>query len=136
MAGDYVKTWENWDNAHGQETTGDLYIEQLLPSPDGKRLLINIRSDYRDAGLALLYTLGEREPLILYENSDELSREASRGKLFPRRQMGEPMTQPEPPQIPQVWFPYTTAAGYRHEAPPERKTLTRIILPDVMTTGP
>lgn len=71
VAGDYVKTWENWDNAHGQETTGDLYIEQLLPSPDGKRLLINIRSDYRDAGLALLYTLGEREPLILYENSDE-----------------------------------------------------------------
>lgn len=48
---------------------GDLYIDTLLPSPDGTQLLVYIRSTFWDTCFVWLYTLGSQEPWLLYEGT-------------------------------------------------------------------
>ncbi len=50
-----------------RETNADLYIEKLLPSPDGTQLLIYVRSAFWDTCFVWLYTLGSQKPWLLYE---------------------------------------------------------------------
>ncbi|MCI9336078.1 MAG: hypothetical protein HFH93_00815 [Lachnospiraceae bacterium] len=71
VAGGFFKTWENRNSPLGAEMGDSVYMEQLLPSPDGKQLLIYLRSAYRNANAVLLCTLGEQEPLLLYENTSD-----------------------------------------------------------------
>lgn len=64
--GEFLQTWEDWNNPDGGEMEGDLYIDKLLPSPDGKQLLVYVQSAFWDRVMVWLYTLGEQE-LLLYE---------------------------------------------------------------------
>lgn len=65
--GDFLWTWEQWNNPEGGEMESDLFIHSLLPSPDGRQLLVDIRSAFWDTVFVWLYTLGTEEPLLLYE---------------------------------------------------------------------
>lgn len=53
----------------GEETEGDLSISRLLPSPDGRQLLVYVQSAVRNTLTVWLYTLGSQEPLLLYEGT-------------------------------------------------------------------
>ncbi len=66
------EAWQRWNNPGGGEMEGDLYIEVLLPSPDGKQLLVYIRSAFWDKLTVWLYTFGVQEPLLLYDGPDGL----------------------------------------------------------------
>lgn len=75
-AGDFreiLNGWEDWGSLPGGETEEDLYIDKLLPSPDGRQLLIYIRSAFRDRLTVWLYTLGVPQPLLLYDGADGLT---------------------------------------------------------------
>lgn len=76
VAGDFREIpegWESWNNPGAGEMEGDLYIDVLLPSPDGKQLLVYIRSAFWDKLTVWLYTFGVQEPLLLYDGSDGLA---------------------------------------------------------------
>lgn len=64
--GEFLQTWEDWNNPDGGEMESDLYIHRLLPSPDGKQLLVYVQSAFWDRTMVWLYALGEQE-LLLYE---------------------------------------------------------------------
>lgn len=74
--GEFFRFSEDWfdpafeDSQSGtaiKGTNADLYIEKLLPSPDGTQLLVYIRSTFWDTCFVWLYTLGSRNPWLLYE---------------------------------------------------------------------
>ncbi len=73
VAGDFLKIWETWSSPAGGEIRGDLYIDQILPSPDGRHLLVYICSAFSDRTRVCLYTLGVREPLVLYDGAGAVS---------------------------------------------------------------
>ena len=66
--GAFRQTWKEWNNPDSEETEGHLYIEDLLPAPDGRQLLVYLRSAFWDRAMVWLYTLGEPE-LLLYEGT-------------------------------------------------------------------
>ncbi|MCI8543827.1 MAG: hypothetical protein HFH95_11030 [Lachnospiraceae bacterium] len=82
VAGDFWEIREDLSDSPGEEMAKDLYIERILPSPDGKQLLVYIRSSFWDRLIVRLYTLGEAEPLLLYEGTSEAS-DAIRGSFSP-----------------------------------------------------
>lgn len=65
--------WERWHTSTEGEMEGDLYIDKLLPSPDGKQLLVYVRSAFWDKLMVWLYTLGVEKPLLLYDGADGLT---------------------------------------------------------------
>lgn len=65
--GDYFDSWKDWLEPSEDEMPEDFYIEKLLPSPDGRQLLIYARSIFWDTCYVWLYTLGSQEPWLLYE---------------------------------------------------------------------
>ena len=67
--GELIRFWEDWNNPSGGSMESDLYIDSLLPSPDGKQLLIYIRSAFWDSSMVWLQTLGTPEPWLLYEGT-------------------------------------------------------------------
>ncbi len=69
--GEFFGFWEDWFNPAGDETNGNLYIDSLLPSPDGSQMLVYIRSVYDATCLVWLYTCGGSEPWLLYESHQE-----------------------------------------------------------------
>ncbi len=72
VAGEFqgiLEHWDQWSDPAGGEMEDDLYIDRLLPSPDGKQLLVYIRSAFWDGLTVWLYTLGAPEPLLLYEGT-------------------------------------------------------------------
>lgn len=68
----FLQFWEDWSNPSEGTFTGDLIIEKLLPSPDGRQYLVYIRSVFWERRIVWLYTLGEQEPLLLYESNMEI----------------------------------------------------------------
>ena len=82
VAGDFWETWEDWSNPDSGEMEGDLYIERILSSPDGRQLLVYIQSAFWDRLIVRLYTLGEAEPLLLYEGTAGSS-DVIRGSFSP-----------------------------------------------------
>ena len=82
VAGAFWEIREDLSDPPGEEMAKDLYIERILPSPDGKQLLVYIRSSFWDRLIVRLYTLGEAEPLLLYEGTSEAS-DAIRGSFSP-----------------------------------------------------
>lgn len=79
--GEFLQTWENWNNPEGGEMEGDLYIQKLLPSPDGKVLLAYVESAFWDTTFVWLYTL-EGQKLLLYEG-DNLAEGSLQGSFSP-----------------------------------------------------
>lgn len=74
--GEFFRSSEDWFDPASQGSSSDptngdinddLYIDKLLPSPDGTQLLVYIRSTFWDTCFVWLYTLGSQEPWLLYE---------------------------------------------------------------------
>lgn len=71
--GELFRFWEEWNNPSGDSMESDLYVDSLLPSPDGKQLLIYIRSAFWNSCMVWLQTLGSSEHWLLYEGTAEQS---------------------------------------------------------------
>lgn len=67
--GELTHPWEDWLGPSEDEMEGELYIEQILPSPDGSRLLLDVRSSFWNTRFLWLYSMGSRELLLLYEDA-------------------------------------------------------------------
>lgn len=65
--GNFFTSWKKWLNLSEGQTSEDYYLEKLIPSPDGTRLLVYIRSSFQDMCIVWLYTLGNEHPVVLYE---------------------------------------------------------------------
>lgn len=63
-AGEFLGDWKDYFDMNEEDS--ELYIEKLIPSPDGKQLLVYIRSAYWDTLFIQLFTLGEEKPRDLY----------------------------------------------------------------------
>ena len=64
---EFFRFRDQWLNPGHETKEEDLYIESLLPSPDGKQLLVYVRSAVGDTRIVWLYTLGSQDSLLLYE---------------------------------------------------------------------
>lgn len=68
-SGRLVPFWEERLAPSGAEMRGDLYVEKLLPSPNGKQLLVYVRSDFWNNTFVWLYSMEDSEYILLYEGS-------------------------------------------------------------------
>nr|WP_297864511.1 hypothetical protein [uncultured Acetatifactor sp.] len=64
--GRFSPFWEELLNPSG-EMREELYVEKLLPSPDGRLLLVYVRSDFWNHTFVWLYSMEDGEYLLLYE---------------------------------------------------------------------
>lgn len=66
--GEFFRFWEDWfEPANPNLMCDDLYISQLLPSPDGTQMLVYIRSTIWDTCFIWLCSLDSQDPWLLYE---------------------------------------------------------------------
>lgn len=82
VIGDFQESWQVRNIPNKGELAQDLYIDQLLPSPDGKQLLIYIRSASGDHINVWLSTLGQQSSLLLYDGTGDVS-DFFRGSFSP-----------------------------------------------------
>ena len=61
--GEFFRFWEDWfEPANPNLMCDDLYISQLLPSPDGTQMLVYIRSTIWDTSFIWLCSLDSQDP--------------------------------------------------------------------------
>ncbi len=60
--GVFCRPWEDWE----EYEEGELYVEKVIPSPDGGRILAYVKSAYGDTCFVWLCEAGSEEPLLLY----------------------------------------------------------------------
>lgn len=69
VTGNFPEIRERWSSTSAGEAQPDLYLDRLLPSPDGTQLLVYVRSAFWDGLTIWLYTMGSADPLLLYEGT-------------------------------------------------------------------
>lgn len=68
---EYSRFWETGDDPQAEAAKDTLLLDSLLPSPDGKQLLVYLRSADWNTRAVWLQTLGAENPWLLYEGSSE-----------------------------------------------------------------
>lgn len=72
--GEFPSFWDEWNNPSKDQNLSELCIDSLLPSPDGKQLLVYLQSALWDSRMVWLQTLGSDQPWLLYQGAPEQNR--------------------------------------------------------------
>ncbi len=67
--GQFQPFWDFWFHPSEEESKEDIYLDRMIPSPDGSQLLLYVRSAFWNTYFVWLYSMDSQEPLLLYEGS-------------------------------------------------------------------